>query len=71
MVNKQKHRCQGIWLQAVRLGFEGVEIFFHSVSRLILGSTHDDDDDHHHQCSAQGQVLHCKLRHQGCNSVGT
>ena len=22
----------------------------------------------YHQCSAQGQVLHCKLRHQGCNS---
>ena len=22
----------------------------------------------HHQCSAQGQVIHCKLRHQGCNS---
>ena len=22
---------------------------------------------HHHQCSAQGQVLHCKLRQQGCN----
>ena len=20
-------------------------------------------------CSAQGQVLHCKLRHQGCNSA--
>ena len=25
-------------------------------------------DHHHHQCCAQGQVLHCKLRHQGCNS---
>ena len=24
---------------------------------------------YHHQCSAQGQVLHCKLRHQGCNSA--
>ena len=24
---------------------------------------------HHHQCSAQGQVLHCKLRHQGSNSA--
>ena len=24
---------------------------------------------HHHQRSAQGQVLHCKLRHQGCNSA--
>ena len=24
---------------------------------------------HQHQCSAQGQVLHCKLRHQGCNSA--
>ena len=24
---------------------------------------------HHHQCSAQGQVLHCKIRHQGCNSA--
>ena len=24
---------------------------------------------HHHQCFAQGQVLHCKLRHQGCNSA--
>ena len=23
----------------------------------------------HHQCSAQGQILHCKLRHQGCNST--
>ena len=23
---------------------------------------------HHHQCSAQGRVLHCKIRHQGCNS---
>ena len=21
------------------------------------------------QCSAQGQVLHCKLMHQGCNSA--
>ena len=21
------------------------------------------------QCSAQGQVLHCKIRHQGCNSA--
>ena len=26
---------------------------------------------HHHQCSAQGQVLHCKLGHQGCNSTQT
>ena len=25
------------------------------------------DDDHHHKYSAHGQVLHCKLRHQGCN----
>ena len=24
---------------------------------------------YHHQCSAKGQVLHCKLRHQGCNSA--
>ena len=24
---------------------------------------------HHHQCSAQGQVLHCKLRHQVWNSA--
>ena len=24
---------------------------------------------HHHHCSAQGQVLHCKLRHQDCNSA--
>ena len=24
---------------------------------------------YHHQCSAQGQGLHCKLRHQGCNSA--
>ena len=24
---------------------------------------------HHHQCSAQGQVLHYKCRHQGCNSA--
>ena len=23
----------------------------------------------YHQCFAQGQVLHCKLRHQGCNSA--
>ena len=23
----------------------------------------------HHLCSVQGQVLHCKLRHQGCNSA--
>ena len=23
----------------------------------------------HHHCSAQGQVLHCKLRHQDCNSA--
>ena len=28
-----------------------------------------DSQLHHHQCSAQGQVLHCKLRHQGCNSA--
>ena len=27
--------------------------------------------NHHHQlqCSTQGQVLHCKLGHQGCNSA--
>ena len=25
----------------------------------------------HQQCSAQGEVLHCKLRHQGCNSAQT
>ena len=23
----------------------------------------------HHQCSAQGQVIRCKIRHQGCNSA--
>ena len=26
---------------------------------------------HHHQCSALGQVFHCKLRHQGCRSSTT
>ena len=24
---------------------------------------------HHHKCSAQGQILHCKHRHQSCNSA--
>ena len=24
---------------------------------------------YHHQCSAQGQVFHCKLRHQSSNSA--
>ena len=30
-------------------------------------NTNDNND--HHQCSAQGQVFHCKLRQQGCNSA--
>ena len=40
-----------------------LDIFHSFVSRLALGFTH------HHQCSVQGQVLHCTLRHQGCNSA--
>ena len=32
-------------------------------------STFSNHHHHHHQCSAQGQVLHCRLRHQGCNSA--
>ena len=27
----------------------------------------DINHHHHHQCSAQGQVLHCKRRNQGCS----
>ena len=37
--------------------------------RLFIYVTWQAAHANHHQCSALGQVLHRKLRHQGCNST--
>ena len=39
------------------------------ISPSLISTGSETQEIHHHQCSAQGQVFDCKLRHQGCSSA--
>ena len=48
------------WCQGTRSALMSKATMWRSIYSIVY---------HHHQCSVQGQVLYCKLRHQGCKSA--
>ena len=66
-MHKYIHTCIYTHMQAHMYTRIHTYIHTHTQTHRLSSSYHHHH--HHHQCSAHGQVFHCKLRLHGCSSA--